>query len=170
VQAAYAQRERECRQHFVVTSCINQARREQRRALEALRKQLEVLDEAQRKGHAAQRLEGIESKLRAEDARRRQAQVQQTQEQDSETVDLPHSTDSRRTPLFPHAGSASSAHRPSADERQRVAQYDRRQQEADMHRQALARRIAEHASKGKRPAEPLPLLDAASRPASAATR
>lgn len=164
VQQAYGQRERECRQRFVVTSCIDQAQRERRRALEALRKQLEVLDEAQRKQRAAQRMEDIESKLSADNARRRDAQARRPSDRLDAAADSQHSAGSGRAALLPHAGSAPSSPHSLAEQLQHAAEYDRRQEDAKMHREALARRNAERASKGKRPAAPLPLPGAASAP------
>lgn len=170
VQATYAQREQECRRHFVVTSCLDQAQRERRRALEALRKQLEVLDEAQRKQRAAQRMEEIEARLCTDDAKRHETQARRMTDGAGEDADSQHFPGSRRAPLLPRAASASSPHHSLAEQLQRAGEYDRRQQDANMHREAMARRNAERASKGKRPAKSLPPPGAASGPASAAAR
>src|SRR5207248_11384647 len=71
-QAAYAERERACRERFVVASCLDDAQRDRRQALERLRQQEAVLDEGLRKQRAAQRLEDIGTKLGERDSRRRE--------------------------------------------------------------------------------------------------
>ena len=65
VQALYAQRERECQQKFIVTACLEEARRTRREALERLRREDVLLDEAQRRQRARQRMEDISSKVSA---------------------------------------------------------------------------------------------------------
>ncbi|MGZ5187584.1 MAG: hypothetical protein ACXWCO_21045 [Caldimonas sp.] len=69
VEARYANRERECRERFVVTSCIDDARRERRKELDRLRTlQIEV-DEARRRERVAERKAELAGKA-AEDAKR----------------------------------------------------------------------------------------------------
>jgi colicin import membrane protein len=163
VEAAYASRERECRGRFIVTACIEDAQRERRQALERLRGQQEVLDEAQRKQRAAQRMEQIRNKLASEDDRRRDLTVQER------LKDKPPAAE--RVQRAAPSERAASATRPAkaasqaaAAEARRRADYDRRQQEARAHREAVEKRNAERAAKGKQPAAPLPV------PASAASR
>lgn len=160
-EAAYASRERDCRGRFVVTSCIEDAQRDRRQALERLRRQEEVMDEAQRKQRAAQRMEDIRGKLAGEEGRRRPLTVQERLKAKPPPAE--------RTPRS--AEGAASANRPdrpasqsAAEETRRRADYERRQQEAKAHREAVEKRNAERAAKGKRPAAPLPV------PASAASR
>ena len=66
VQAAYARRERECHERFMVSDCLEQARRERRESMERLRYQDVILDEAQRKQRAVQRMQNIRSKERSD--------------------------------------------------------------------------------------------------------
>src|SRR5947207_14324881 len=75
VEKAYAAREAECRRRFIVTSCLDAARRDRREAVERLRQQEVVLDEAQRKQRAAQRIEEIRSKVSADDIKQREAEA-----------------------------------------------------------------------------------------------
>lgn len=63
VQAAFAQRERECHERFMVSDCLEKARRDRREALERLRYQDVILDEAQRRQRAVERMEDIRSKV-----------------------------------------------------------------------------------------------------------
>lgn len=68
--ADYARRELDCRQRFIVTSCIDAARAQRRAQLDALRRQEEVLNGDERRRRAAARLEAIRQKTEA-DARLR---------------------------------------------------------------------------------------------------
>ena len=58
-QSAFGSRERDCQNSFVVTPCVESARRDLREVLLRLRRQEAVLDEMQRRERAAQRLETI---------------------------------------------------------------------------------------------------------------
>ena len=61
----YAQQELECRQRFVVTSCVDAARAERRETLDHLDAQQRVLDEAERKRRAGERMERIGARIDA---------------------------------------------------------------------------------------------------------
>lgn len=67
----YRARERECRDRFVVTSCVDEAQRQRRATLEALRARQLKLDETRRRARAAERRAEIAEK-QAEDAKRAQ--------------------------------------------------------------------------------------------------
>jgi hypothetical protein len=69
VQADFVSRERECRDHFVVTPCLDQAKADRRQALDKLRARQIALDEARRHQRSAQRKAELQEKA-AEDARR----------------------------------------------------------------------------------------------------
>ena len=69
IESRYSARERECRDRFVVTSCVDDARRERRRGLDALRARQIQLDEARRRERAAERSAELAAKA-AEDAQR----------------------------------------------------------------------------------------------------
>ncbi|HJV62166.1 MAG TPA: hypothetical protein VJ743_14555 [Albitalea sp.] len=175
VQAAYEQRERECRQRFVVTSCIDAARRDRRQALERLRQQQELLDEAQRKQRAAQRIDDIRAKVSGEEAQQRDAtaKARQRERERVAAASAPASSPLRG----PEAGQGrvepssvlpgAKAHRSAEDEARHAAEYEKRQREAEAHRQAVERR---NASRRKPPAKPLPMPDAVSAPAASAPR
>ncbi len=72
IEARYAERERECVQRFVVTSCVDEAKRERRLGLDALKARQLALDEARRRARTAERSAELAAKA-AEDAKREQA-------------------------------------------------------------------------------------------------
>jgi hypothetical protein len=65
VRATFAAEEAACRQRFVVTSCIDDARRRERAALASLRQQTLKLDDADRQRRAALRAEQVALKQTA---------------------------------------------------------------------------------------------------------
>ena len=174
VESTYRQREAECRQRFVVTPCLEDARRDRRQANERLRQQLEVLDEAQRKQRAAQRMEEIRNRISGEEARRREEAEKRDQRPPPpkapaseavaptlaasapDVIDAAEPTGStaKRSPK-PRAASA-------ADQARHQSDYERRQLEAQKHREAVERRNAQRAATGKKPSKGLPVPDAAS--------
>jgi len=167
-ETAYAEREQVCRERFVVTSCLDDARRERRHALERLRQQEAVLDEGQRKKRAAERLEDIGSKVSAQEARRRDALASQQQRENarSEAVARAAAASAAASASAPEqaADQASASARAAAartgSARQaaagRVAESEQRQLEAVEHRKAVEQRNAQRAAQGKKPARPLP--------------
>jgi hypothetical protein len=95
-EARYRARERECRERFIVTSCVEDAQRQRRATLEALRARQLKLDEARRRGRAAERRAEIAAKT-ADDAKRAQA----AQERDARTPALPGEARQPRQPREP---------------------------------------------------------------------
>jgi hypothetical protein len=175
-EAAYDERERVCRERFVVSSCLDDARRDRRHALERARQQGAVLDEGQRKKRAAERLEDIGSKVSAQDAQRREAlaRQQQREKERGEAVARRAAASGAASASAPEASSsAASAAADAASARARdaraaaagrVAEYEKRQAEARAHREAVEQRNAERAAQGKRPARPLPGASAPATP------
>ena len=74
VEKRYADRERECRERFVVTSCVDDAKRDRRKSLDALRARELKLDEETRRARTEARRAELAAKA-AEDARRDQARA-----------------------------------------------------------------------------------------------
>jgi colicin import membrane protein len=72
IEARYEARERECTQRFVVTSCVDDAKRERREGLDVLKARQLALDEARRRARAAERSSELAAKA-AEDAKRERA-------------------------------------------------------------------------------------------------
>ncbi|MDQ6638830.1 MAG: hypothetical protein M3Z15_04095, partial [Pseudomonadota bacterium] len=62
IESRYAARERECRERFVVTSCVDDAKRERRHGLDALRDRQLQLDEARRRERTAERRSELAAK------------------------------------------------------------------------------------------------------------
>ena len=71
VEKRYAERERECRERFVVTPCVEDAKRERRKSLDELRARELKLDEERRRARTEARRAELAAKA-AEDARRDQ--------------------------------------------------------------------------------------------------
>lgn len=67
-ETRYASRERECRTRFIVTSCVDDAKRERREALDQLRARQLGADEVRRRERAMERRSELAEKA-AEDAR-----------------------------------------------------------------------------------------------------
>jgi len=164
VEAAFAQRERECRERFVVTSCLEDARRDRRQSLEQLRQQQAILDESQRKQRAAQRMDDIRSKVSEQDARRRNVTTQQGKERPRREV-LAHSSPHAAFGASAAEEGASGVSRSGTEAARRVSEYEKRQAEAQAHRATVERRNAEKAAQGKfsKPL-PVPTEPAPSRP------
>ena len=172
-EATFRARELECRQRFVVTPCLDQARRDRRQTMDRLRQQQEVLDEAQRKQRAALRVGEIQTKVSGDEARQREAEARERrkEKQRLEAAASASAASAAEVSQPASAASAAPAPKPQAhtphpkaanDEAKRVADYERRQQEAQAHRDAVARRNAERATAGKVPSKGLPTPQGAS--------
>jgi hypothetical protein len=174
VEATYRRRETDCRQRFVVTPCLEDARRDRRQANDRLRQQLEVLDEAQRKQRAAQRIDEIRSRISGEEAKRREEDAKRAQHQAQSKAPAPDAVSPSQAASAadeivraePTGASVRRASKPraasAADEAKHEADYERRQSEAQKHRESVERRNAQRAKSGKQPAKDLPVPDAAS--------
>jgi colicin import membrane protein len=171
VEKVFAEREAECRQRFVVTSCLDAVRREKREAVERLRQQIVVLDEAQRKQRAAERIEEIRSKISADEAKRREAQARfrareaRLQEQAERAAEAASSASAVAAPAAAAPSrsqrTAPLAATPPKPPAEGASAYEKRQADAKAHRAAVERRNAERAAKSK-PSKPLPDPSAAS--------
>lgn len=164
----FLERERECRTRFVVTACVNAARHDQRETLARLRSEESVLDDAQRKHRAAQRMDTIREKLDKGDAREREAVGAEQREAHRKateprvTVRSPGRAASEPRRSVPSPARAASAARPAvsaetrrAEEERSRAAFDARNDAAQAHREKVAKRNAERAAKRK-PVAPLP--------------
>ncbi|CAN5246077.1 hypothetical protein BH11PSE9_BH11PSE9_34290 [soil metagenome] len=172
--SGFLERERECRTRFVVTSCVNAARRDQRETLARLRSEEAVLDDAQRKQRAAQRMDTIREKLDKGDAREREAGSAEQREAHRNateprlTVRSPSRAASEPRRTAPSPTRAASAAKPAvsaesrrAEEERNRAAFDARNEAAEEHREMVAKRNAERAAKRK-PVAPLPAPAASS--------
>ncbi|HEV7915069.1 MAG TPA: hypothetical protein VGP22_14980 [Albitalea sp.] len=164
VDAAYLQRERDCRARFVVTACLEGAQRDRRQAVERLRQQQVILDEAQRKQRAAQRMDDIRNKVSGQDASRREAIMRDRRSEKQRAEVVAHSSPTAQPSEAPAAATPASA--AASEATQRVTEREKREAQARGHREAVERRNAERLAQGKRPARPLPVPAASAASAS----
>ncbi len=155
VEARFSQRRRECDQRFAVTACVDEARAEHRQALQRLRREDGVLDEAQRRQRAAARLAGIEEKQRAERERAAAPRVPRDVAAPPVRSPRPPAAAAAR----PASAPASAADRSDEAARKR-ARFESRQREAQAHRRQAEQRQAQREKSGKAVA---PLPDPAAR-------
>lgn len=183
IEARYAARERECRDRFVVTSCIDDAKVERRRGLDALRSRQLQIDEARRRTRTAERRAELAAKA-ADDARREQERAARAASAPARR-EAPRPIEPRRERaaasgaaasgagrdrpapdglgLGPKTGRSESAEQRREREARHRASFETRQRQAAEHRQEVLDKAAERL-KARRPAEPLPV------PASAPAR
>ncbi len=175
IEARYAARTRECRDRFIVTSCVDDAKVERRRGLDALRARQLVLDEEKRRARTAERSAELAAKA-ADDARREQERAARAASAPAPRE--PRPLEPRREKPASGAASTSAAadDRPGApveglgkkpapketaeqrrerEERHR-ASFERRQQQAEEHRQEALEKAAQR-QKARQPAAPLPV-------------
>lgn len=155
--ARFAEQERSCHERFVVTSCVEAARKEQRLTLARLRRAELVLDDTERRETAARRREELQQRGAAQDRRA------------SEPEREPHREGTRAAPgpnppapVHPQAITSSAEAKRAAEERNE-ANFETRLRAAQARREAVARRNAQRASEGK-VAAPLPVQPGASAP------
>ena len=145
----FAQAERDCSTHFVVTSCVEAARAQRRDALSRLRNEELVLDQAERRQRAAERAAAIHDKQAHDEAPRVAPH----------TAPPAASAPPAQLHLRSHGARAARTEprlSPEAEARNRAA-YESRLREAQAHREAIERRNAERQAKAKKPALALPL-------------
>jgi colicin import membrane protein len=153
VESRYVAEEAECRQRFIVTGCIDDAKQRRRAALAGLRQQELVLDDAERRTRAAQRQEVVDRKT-AEAASRPAASASTPELRmppassplRGAPADMATEPARRKTPDPEAARDA--ARRASAAEQRRL--------DGEAQRARIAAREAERAARGK-PVAPLPL-------------
>jgi len=156
--ARFAEQERACSQRFVVTSCVDAARKEQRLTLDRLHRAELVLDESERREAAAKRRQALQEHAAAQSARA------------SEPVAEARRTNTRVAPPPKPRAIEPAPQRPAsaADERRAVEQrseagFAARTRAAQAHRETVERRNAQRAKEGKA-AAPLPVPSSASAP------
>lgn len=192
-QARYSDRDRECRTHFIVTSCLEEAKRERRQTLDQLRARQLMADEARRRQRTDERKAELSAKA-AEDAKRDAERAGSATRSTSPAASEILSTDGLRSerrpePVPPSPGQGASASkrssRPSAPavavkpdkaaqarearEASSRAAFELRQRQAAEHRGEVAERVARQTAE-KKPSAPLPVASAASASLRAASR
>jgi hypothetical protein len=174
IEARYAERERECGERFIVTSCVDDAKRERRRGLDELRARQLKLDEKERHERTAKRSAELASKA-ADDARRdRERAARAASSASSPRAEAPKKLElrpedaagsdrppheARDHPLPPGerlgiepTRRAGDAERHAREEASRAA-YEARQREAEEHRREVMEKAAKRSGK---PVAPLP--------------
>jgi len=176
--ALFARREQECRTRFVVSSCIDEARRDLRETLARIQARESTLDDAQRKRRAAERLERVEANQREAAQRALEDAAKPPRELKTRRLPQPHVTvrppkpraeapsQPRERPAVSPASGASQttggAFERRDDEARKKAAFEARQQDAQAHRDAVERRNVERAIGAKKIAAPLPIPPASS--------
>ena len=170
VNVRYADAIRGCQQRFVVTSCVDEVRKEHNRELSRLQKLQDAQDDAQRKQKALLRQKDIDA--RQLEQNRRDAVPTPARESASQVHATPHPPRAHESRPAAPARSASAR---LADETRKTQAFEKNQQEITAHREAVERRNAARAASGK-VAAPLPVPKSApasapaSVPATAASR
>ena len=162
--AKLAEQQRECATRFIVATCVEDARTEHRATLARLRQRELQFDEAKRRATAEARRKAIAEKAEAQQARASDAAPEAPRvrvRRAPQPAPVPASrTPERLAPRLP--GSGSGADR-AATERRNEQKFEAMQRDAQAHRQAVERRNAQRAAKGK-VAAPLPIPEGASAP------
>jgi len=175
IEARYAARSRECRDRFVVTSCVDDAKAERRHGLDALRARQLKLDEERRRTRTAERSAELAAKA-ADDAKREQERASRAASAPAPRE--PHALAPRHekaassaasaralahdrpgTPVDgvgKKAGSNETAEQRREREERHRASFETRQQQAEQHRQEAVDKAAER-QKARPPAPPLPV-------------
>ena len=167
----YRDKEHECRQRFVVASCLEEVVRERRAALAPLRQRKMELDAARREQTADERRAELARKAEEDAARQREAAARQARKADAPRE--PRALEPKGGKVRGQGGAPASAHdkpsrsdvaKPAAravvDENANRAKFDSRQAKALQLRADVAARNA--AREGKRKvAAPLPVPPAA---------
>jgi len=151
------------RQRFAVTACIDDAQRERRATLGALRREQNLLEEGQRQARAAERQEMLDERAQAEAARASAAAARPPRSAASGGAPEephPHATAPGHTPV-PNAvlkspGRLPEGPRPASEEARSRATFDAAQRAAEAHRAEVEAKNARRAS-SKKPAAPLPV-------------
>ena len=156
--ARFSDQERLCEERFVVTSCVDAARRELRMTLTRLHRVELTLDEAARRETATRRRQAVNDKAAAQEARA-SAPTEVTRRDTARAPPAPN-------PPVPASGTNASPQ--PADERRAIEQrneanFEARARAAQAHRDAVERRNAQRSAQGKGVA-PLPLPSGASAP------
>ena len=153
-QAAFEQREHECQERFVVTPCVDAARRAQRDSFARLRREEAALEERQRHERAAQR---------AGNSAARPVAVASSAAPRSRRSAGPHEPEAPQPRAHVPKGPKVSPEEQRQTEARNAAKFEAAKLAAQQRREAVEKRNAERATSGKG-AAPLPVPAAASAP------
>ncbi len=181
-EARYSARERECRERFVVTSCVEDAQKQRRATLDALRARQLRLDETRRRTRAAERRAEIAAKVaedakRAQEGRERATRAQAEPPREPRPVREPREARpprQAREARPPTAGAKARAPRAEdaverrAREARSRSEFEARRRKAEEHRASTLERTVRR-MKERNPAAPLPVPSASAIRGSAAS-
>jgi hypothetical protein len=156
--ARFAEQERACHERFVVTACVEAARKEQRLTLTRLHRAELVLDDTERRETAARRREELQRRAASQDRRAASEPASVERGERTRTAPAPNPPAAVRPQR-----SASSAEAQREIQQRNEAAFEARTRAAQAHRATVARRNAARASEGK-VAAPLPMPAGASAP------
>ena len=167
VQAAFTKQEAACQNRFVVTPCLEAARKAEREAQARLRRQEVLLDEQARKQRAAERAQAIRDNISADDARRRDESAAATASapvrvERAELAETPGHAERARREL-PVAEKPTDVAARRAAEQEHIDRFEADRRAIQAHRDAVEQRNAKRAASGK-VAAPLPVPSGASAP------
>jgi colicin import membrane protein len=167
VQAAFTKQEAACQDRFVVTPCIEAARKAERDARARLRRQEVLLDEQARKQRAAERAQAIRNNISADETRRRDESSAATASapvrvERAELAETPARVERARREL-PVSERPTDVTARRAAEQEHTERYEADRRAAQAHREAVEQRNAKRTASGKA-AAPLPVPQGASAP------
>lgn len=172
VEAIFRAEEKACYGKFAVNDCLNAARARRRQALADLRRQEVLLNDAERRRRAAERLREMEERTSAENQRkeaeqraaaaaRQQRRESQAAEKRADRAERPSKEGSRtkaaRAPRPAQQKKARQGEQRIAkpeETRRNVERHEERLLQAEQRREKLEKRLA---ARKKPPAQPLPV-------------
>ena len=159
--ARLTEQERACEEKFVVSACLESARKEHRATLARLRRAELVLDDGERREAAARRRQSIQEKASAQAARASDA-ASVSPRQSPRATPVPNPPSPAHAGGGPDRPTVLSADQRATEERNR-ANFEARARAAQAHRESVERRNAQRDANGKA-AAPLPVPSGASAP------
>jgi colicin import membrane protein len=168
VEAEFNARQRQCYLKFAVNDCLNAAKSLRREKLADLRRQEISLNDAERKRKAAERSSSLEErsspeKLQAEAQRREKAAAQENDRKvraaekatrrPGDEVPAAKADDRRKSAEEAARRKAEAQQQKASEARRNAIRYQQRLQEAQAHKQAVEKQLAD---KKEPPAKPLP--------------
>jgi colicin import membrane protein len=162
-EARYADEEKTCYGRFAVNDCLNEAKTRRRTVLADLRRQEIALNDAERKRRSAERLQQLEERnsvqkqQEAADQRAKALAGQHKREQQAAEKAAGRSQAEAKRAAGPKpAPPARKAAEPrKVDAAANVQSYEKKQQEAQQHKQRTEERAAEHKKAAAQP-RPVP--------------
>jgi hypothetical protein len=155
--------ERDCQTRFVVTSCIDAARKEERATLTRLQHEEVVLDEARRRDAAASRVRANENRAATQVVRASEPAASGSGGGARQASNPSAPNRVRDSAVLPAARGHAAVADPRVIEQQNEAKFEDKARAAQAHRESVELRNAQRAAQGKL-AAPLPVAPRASAP------